>query len=231
MSGFSGDTAGRAAVRTLRMGLAKDRIEGLRVAALLHDIGKMSVPAETLSKPTKLTEVELSLMKAHPETAYEILKRIEFPWPVVEIALWHHERLDGSGYPNVLTNGAICVEARILAVADAVETMASHRPASGVDAALGEIKDHKGKLYDADVVETCIRLFGDGFRFAASGTSPTSERSSRRSRARTTTTAWVGCGTLPSPPPPGGQAGTQRFLLRPRRLRRCYSAVCCLVSA
>jgi len=157
------------------MGMASDKIEGLRVATLLHDIGKMSVPAEILSKPTKLTQVELSLVREHPKAAFEILEGIEFPWPIAEIILQHHERLDGSGYPKGLAESEICLEAKILAVADVVEAMASHRPyrpALGIDAALKEIKDHQGKLYDSEVAEACIQLFADGFEFTPVGAHP-----------------------------------------------------------
>ena len=148
------------------MGLARDRADGLRVAALLHDIGKMSVPAEILSKPGKLTGVEFSLVQEHPQTAHEIVKGIEFPWPIAEIILQHHERLDGSGYPRGLKGEAISQEAKILAVADVVEAMASHRPyrpALGVDKALEEVEREAGVLYDPEVVKACLALFQEGY--------------------------------------------------------------------
>lgn len=159
------------------MRLNQDRIDGLRVAAELHDIGKMSIPAEILSKPAKLTEVEFSLVREHSQTGYEILKDIDFPWPIAEIVLQHHERVDGSGYPRGLAGNQICLEAKILAVADTVEAMASHRPyrpALGIDAALQEIREQEGKLYDAEVVAMCVQLFADGFEFAqvGAGSSP-----------------------------------------------------------
>ena len=149
--------------------LDEAEIGGLRAAGLMHDIGKMAVPAEILSKPSALTPMEMELIRAHPEAAYRILQIVEFPWPVAEIVLQHHERLDGSGYPNGLSGDAIRLEARILAVADVVEAMASHRPyrpARGIDAALKEIRQERGVLYDADVVDACLRVFRErGFTF------------------------------------------------------------------
>ncbi len=145
-----------------KMGLPDTRIEGLRLAATIHDIGKLSVPAEILSKPTRLSPMEFNLIKVHPEAGYNILKDIEFPWPVARIVLEHHERLDGSGYPQGLTGDRLLPESRILAVADVLESMASHRPyrpAVGIEAALEEIERHKGVLYDAAVVEACTALF------------------------------------------------------------------------
>jgi HD-GYP domain-containing protein (c-di-GMP phosphodiesterase class II) len=128
----------------------------------IHDIGKMAVPAEILSKPTKLSDIEFSLVKAHAEKGYEILKDVESPWPLAEIVYQHHERMNGSGYPRSLTGEEILPEARILAVADVVEAMASHRPyrpGLGLNAALAEIENNKGRLYDGDVVDACLRLF------------------------------------------------------------------------
>ena len=147
------------------MGLSEDRIEGLRVAGLLHDIGKTSVPAEILTKPTVLTELEFGVIKEHVRVAYDILSEIDFPWPVAEIVLQHHERLDGSGYPQKLKDDEILLEARILAVADVVEAMSSHRPyrpAYSLAEALEELKRGKGTLYDPEVVEACLRLFSEG---------------------------------------------------------------------
>ena len=138
-----------------KMGLSEKTVAGVRVSGLLHDVGKVSIPAEILSKPGKLTPIEFSLVKEHVRIGFDILKGIVFPWPVAEIVLQHHERLDGSGYPNGLKGDAIRLGARILAVADVVEAMASYRPyrpALGIDAALAEIRDHQGKLYDASVV-------------------------------------------------------------------------------
>ncbi|HEY5498184.1 MAG TPA: HD domain-containing phosphohydrolase, partial [Syntrophales bacterium] len=126
------------------------------------------VPAELLSKPTKLTEIEFSLIKEHARTGYEMLKDVESPWPLAEIVYQHHERMDGSGYPRLLKGEEIIMEARILAVADVVESMASHRPyrpALGLNAALAEIENNKGTLYDADAVDACLRLFREkGFK-------------------------------------------------------------------
>jgi PAS domain S-box-containing protein len=158
-------------VRTIaqEMGLSKDMIEGLRMAGTIHDIGKISVPAEILSKPTKLSDMEYGIIKVHPQSGYDILKEIDFPWPIAQIVLQHHERLNGSGYPNLLKNGQILPEAKILAVADVVEAMASHRPyrpALGIDAALNEIEQNKGVLYDTEAVDICLKLFKEkGFRF------------------------------------------------------------------
>ncbi len=155
------------------LGLGRDRVDSLQVTSLLHDIGKISVPAEILSKPTKLTEVERELVRNHPRMAYDILKRIEFPWPVAEFVLQHHERIDGSGYPNGLHGDQIRLEARIIAVADVVEAISSHRPyrpALGLDAALEEIEQNADRLYDPEVVEACVRLFREkGFRFGSNG--------------------------------------------------------------
>ncbi len=146
------------------MELSEDQINGLRAAGLVHDIGKMAIPSEILSKPGALTEVEFMMMKAHPSIGHEILKQIEFAWPVADIVLQHHERMNGSGYPSGLSNKDILIEARILAVSDVVESMASHRPyraALGINAAMEEIARNSGKLYDAGVVNACVTLFKD----------------------------------------------------------------------
>jgi PAS domain S-box-containing protein/putative nucleotidyltransferase with HDIG domain len=144
------------------MGLPADCIEGIRVAGYLHDVGKIAVPAEILSKPARLSKAEFELVKQHAQQSYEILKGVEFPWPVAEAARQHHERLDGSGYPRGLKGGEIILEARLLAVADTVEAMASHRPyrpALGIEAALAEIETNRGRLYDPTIVDACLRLF------------------------------------------------------------------------
>lgn len=144
------------------MCLPKKRIEGIRLAAIIHDIGKLSVPAEILNKPGKLSELEFSLLKEHARSGYDILKDVVSPWPLADIVHQHHERLDGSGYPNGLKGEEIILEARILAVADVVEAMCSHRPyrpAPGIDAALEEIEKNKGRLYDSEVSDHCLRLF------------------------------------------------------------------------
>ncbi|TET77171.1 MAG: HD domain-containing protein [Candidatus Cloacimonadota bacterium] len=146
------------------MNLSEKQIEGIRIAGLLHDIGKINIPSEILSKPGRLTEIEFSLIKNHPQVSYDILKGIEFPWYVDKIVLQHHERLDGSGYPAGLGKEDILIEAKILGVADVVEAMSSHRPyraALGIDKALGEILEHRGVLYEPEVVNTCINLFAE----------------------------------------------------------------------
>jgi putative nucleotidyltransferase with HDIG domain len=144
-----------------KLGLAEKISEGIRVAGSLHDIGKVYVPAEILSKPSKLTEGEFNIMKTHAQVSYDIIKSINFPWPVAPAVLQHHERMNGSGYPNGLSGDAIALSARILAVADVVEAMSSHRPyrpALGVDKALAEIKLNMGVLYDSKVAGACISL-------------------------------------------------------------------------
>jgi PAS domain S-box-containing protein len=144
------------------MNLPIDIIDGIRMAAAIHDLGKISVPAEILSKPTKLTAIEFSLIKTHSQSGYDILKDIDFPWPIARIVLEHHERMDGSGYPNGLTGDNLLMESRILAVADVVESMASHRPyrpSLGIEAALEEIEKNKGTLYDNAVADACMILF------------------------------------------------------------------------
>ncbi|MGA9756694.1 MAG: HD domain-containing phosphohydrolase [Desulfobaccales bacterium] len=144
------------------LGFSQEQREGIQALGLLHDIGKVAVPAEILSKPGELSEMELNLIKAHPQVGYDILKDIEFPWPIALAVLQHHERLDGSGYPQGLTAPDILLEARILAVADVVEAMASrrpYRPALGIDQALEEISRNRGVLYDPEVVDICVKLF------------------------------------------------------------------------
>ncbi|MFO7929461.1 MAG: HD-GYP domain-containing protein [Candidatus Humimicrobiaceae bacterium] len=149
--------------------LKKDKIKSIKIAASIHDVGKINIPASILSKPGKLTDIEYSLIKTHPKLGSIILKRINFPWPIEKIVLQHHERLNGSGYPNGLVGEEILPVARIIAVADVVEAMSSHRPyraAKGIDAALEEIQSNKGILYDPQVVEVCVNLFtSGGFKF------------------------------------------------------------------
>ena len=151
------------------MGLPKQQIEGIRMAGIIHDLGKISVPAEILSKPGKISESEFSIIKQHPQTGYEILKGIDFNWPVADIVLQHHERLDGSGYPNNFQGDEILLEARVLGVADVIEAMSSHRPyrpALGIDDAFEEITINKGITYDPDVVAAAIDLFSHrGYQF------------------------------------------------------------------
>jgi PAS domain S-box-containing protein len=146
-----------------------ERIQGLRMAAAIHDLGKINVPSAILNKPGPISEHELAIIELHPYTAYEILKDIQFPWPLAETIYQHHERLDGSGYPRQLKGEEILLEARILAVADVVESIASfrpYRPELGLEAALAEIESNKGILYDSSVVEICIKLIKrHGFDF------------------------------------------------------------------
>jgi putative nucleotidyltransferase with HDIG domain len=152
------------------MNLPQEMIKGIRVVGAIHDIGKISVPAEILSKPGRITEAEFSIIKEHPKTGFDILKGIDFPWPVAQAVLQHHERMNGSGYPNRLSGESIILEARVIVVSDVVEAMASHRPyrpALGIGKALEEISRKKGVLYDSSVVDACLRLFNEkGFKFA-----------------------------------------------------------------
>jgi len=146
----------------IEMGLDQNRIDGIHMASSIHDIGKLSVPAEILAKPTKLTDLEFSLIKEHPQVGYEMLKDVESPWPLAQIVYQHHERINGSGYPRNLKGDEIILEARIMAVADVVEAMASHRPyrpGLGIEAALEEIEKNRGILYDTAVADACLRLF------------------------------------------------------------------------
>ena len=153
------------------MGLPEEKIHGIQLAATIHDLGKIRVPAEILAKPGKLTDVEFMLIKVHPQAGYDILKDVDFPWPIADIVLQHHERMDGSGYPQGLKGGQTLLESRIMAVADVVEAMASHRPyraALGIEAALKEIERGRGSAYDAAVADACRKLFREG-RFAFQG--------------------------------------------------------------
>jgi PAS domain S-box-containing protein len=160
-----------AAAIGAELGLDEQRVEGLRVAGHLHDIGKITIPAEILSKPGKLSDIEYRLIQGHPQSGYDVLKDVEFPWPVAQVALQHHERMDGSGYPQGLKDDAIILEARIMAVADVVEAMSSHRPyrpGLGIDKSLAEIERGRGTAYDADVADACLRLFREkGYRLPA----------------------------------------------------------------
>ncbi len=148
-----------------QMGLNEFRVEGLRLGSLLHDLGKVAIPAEILTRPGQLQETEFELIKAHPKSGYAIVRDVPFPWPVKEMVLQHHERIDGSGYPDGLKKEEIILEARILAVADVVEAITSHRPyrpALGIDVALDEIKKGRGKIYCEDVVDACLAVFEEG---------------------------------------------------------------------
>jgi PAS domain S-box-containing protein/putative nucleotidyltransferase with HDIG domain len=160
-----------AAAIAREMDLGGSAVDGLRFGAMIHDLGKIKIPAEILVKPTRLTPIEYELIKGHAQAGYEILKGISFPWPVALMVRQHHERLDGSGYPDGLKDGDIILEARILAVADTVEAMSSHRPyrpGLGIDKALAEIKRGRGATYDTHAVDACVRLFREkGFTLPA----------------------------------------------------------------
>jgi len=151
------------------MGLSQDQIEATRIAGIVHDLGKISVPAEILSKPGEISMIEHMLINTHPQRGFEILDSISFPWPIAQIVLQHHERLDGSGYPAGLKKDNILMEAKVLAVADVVEAMASHRPyrpSRGIQLAMEEITENRGILYDPRVVDACLKLFlNKGFTF------------------------------------------------------------------
>lgn len=153
------------------MGMQSDVLEGLRLAALVHDLGKIRLPSEILNRPGRLGDLEMSLVRGHSQIGTDILEGVDFPWPVAQMIAQHHERMDGSGYPKGLKGNDILMEARIIAVSDVVEAMASHRPyraALGMDKALEEIRDGSGTLYDEDVVKVCLTLFEQrGFQFSS----------------------------------------------------------------
>ena len=152
----------------IKLGLAQERIHGIRLASTVHDVGKVGVPSEILSKPGELTPIEFNLIKLHPGIGYEILKDIEFPWPIAQMVHSHHERQDGSGYPNGLKGEEISLDTCIIAVADVVEAMSSYRPyrpGLGMQAALDEIVSNRGVLYDAQVVDACHQVMDAGFKF------------------------------------------------------------------
>lgn len=168
-SGHQKRVATLAGAIAREMDLSQDQIDGVRMAAMIHDIGKNAIPGQILSKPAELTKLEMGMIKEHPQIGYDILKGIEFPWPVAQMVLQHHERIDGSGYPQGLLGDAIYLGAKILGVADVVEAMASHRPyraSLGLDKAMEEISKNSGILYDLDVVDAGLRLFREkGFEF------------------------------------------------------------------
>ena len=155
------------------MELSEGQIEAIRMAAIIHDIGKIRIPAEILSMPNQLSDSEWSIIKMHPQIAYNIVKDIQFPWPVAKIVLQHHERMNGSGYPMGLSGDSILLEARVLGLADVVEAMVSHRPyrpARGLGKAMEEILHNRGSLYDAKVTDVCLTLFKNkGFKLSKSG--------------------------------------------------------------
>jgi len=161
-SGHQQQVAKLAAAIATEMGLPENQVTAIHMAGALHDIGKINIPAEILSKPGKLNKIEFDLIRTHPGVGREILKSIEFPWPICKMVLQHHERIDGSGYPDGLLADDICLEAKILAVADVVDAMTFHRPyrpARGIKDALAEITKNRGTLYDPEAVDACLRLF------------------------------------------------------------------------
>ncbi len=150
------------------MKVTEEQLQGVRFAAMIHDIGKISVPSEILSKPGKIGITEFEVVKGHSQTGYELLDRIHFPWPISKIVHQHHERLDGSGYPTGLKEDEILLEAKIIAVADIIEAMTSHRPyrpALGIDIAIEEITTNSGTFFDPNVVDACVSIFENGFQF------------------------------------------------------------------
>ncbi len=151
-----------ASIIAEKISLPPERVEAIRISAALHDIGKISVPSEILTKPSRLTDLERELVKTHSQNAYDILKAIDFPYPIADIILQHHERMDGSGYPQGLKGEEILLEARIVAVADVLEAMSAHRPyrpALGIEAAMEEVTRHRGLLYDENVVDACLEIY------------------------------------------------------------------------
>jgi len=152
-----------------KMGLSDYQIKGIELAAKVHDVGKICIPTEILAKPGNINSIERSLIHQHPQVGYDILSKIHFPWPIAEIVLQHHERMDGSGYPDGLTEREILLESKIIGVADVVVAMSSHRPyrpAKGIGQALHEISSNKGILYDSDVVDACLEICKDCTRLA-----------------------------------------------------------------
>ena len=161
-AGHQKRVTGLACAIAKEMNLPNSQIDSIRMAGLVHDIGKIAIPSEILGKPAKLSETEMDLVKTHSKAGYDILKTVEFPWPLAKIVLQHHERIDGSGYPEGLKGNETLLEARILSIADVVEAMATYRPyheTFGIDIALEEILKNKGKLYDPQVVDICVKLF------------------------------------------------------------------------
>jgi response regulator RpfG family c-di-GMP phosphodiesterase len=151
------------------LGFSDNQIDGIRLAGVLHDLGKISVPSELLTKPSRLTEIEYKMIQTHPQIAFDILSEIEFPWPIAQIVYQHHERIDGSGYPLGLSGDDILIEARTITVADTVEAMSSHRPyrpSLGIEEALKEISGQRNVIYDPHIVDACMSLFRDkNFKF------------------------------------------------------------------
>ena len=168
-SGHQQRVAQLACAIARKMELPPDRIEGLRIAALLHDVGKIRIPVSILNRTGQLLDAEMEVIKIHPQISFEILKNIPFPWPCARIVLEHHERLDGNGYPRGLRSDEILLESKILSVADVTEAKSSfrpYRPAQGIEAALSELRQHRGTLYDCDAVDACLALYAGGmFQF------------------------------------------------------------------
>ncbi|MFH2138061.1 MAG: HD domain-containing phosphohydrolase [Candidatus Omnitrophota bacterium] len=147
-----------------QMELSQDRVNAVEMAGAIHDVGKLNIPIEILSKPSQLSKMEFNLITSHPKDGYDIIRHIDFPWPIAEIVLQHHEKINGSGYPRKLSGGDIILEAKILVVADVIEAMTAHRPyreALSIQEALEEIKHNQGILYDDKVVGACVRLFNE----------------------------------------------------------------------
>jgi len=169
-AGHQRRVADLAVAIAVEMGLPPDRIEGLQIAGTLHDLGKISVPSEILTMPRMLTNIEFQIIKNHARAGYEILKDIEFPWPIGRMVLEHHERIDGSGYPQGLPGSQLLLESQILMVADVVEAIASHRPyrpSKGIEFSLEEIAKNRGILYNPETVDACLRLFREkGYNIA-----------------------------------------------------------------
>ncbi len=167
-AGHQTRVANLAAAIAREMNLSQTQIESVHMAGIIHDLGKINVPAEILSKPGKISALEFEIIKTHPQIGYDLLRKIQFPWPIAQIVLQHHEKMDGSGYPQGLKGEEIMIEARIICVADIVEAMSSHRPyrpSMGIDAALAQIKKDRGKLLDPQVVDVCLNLFANGYQF------------------------------------------------------------------
>ena len=161
-AGHEQQVSGIAGLIAQKMSLSYDQVEAIRVAGSLHDIGKIGVPSEILTKPGRLSWLEMEMIKTHTQNAYDILKTIEFPYPIAQIILQHHERMDGSGYPQGLKGEDILLEARIIGVADVLEAMSAHRPyrpALGMEAAMDEIVKNRGAFYDPNVVDTCLGIY------------------------------------------------------------------------
>ncbi len=171
-SGHQNRVADLACAIARAMGLSEDRVYGLQMASVIHDLGKLAIPGEILCKPGRLSGPEYAMIQTHVQSGFNILKKIDFPWPLADIVLQHHERMDGSGYPNGLSGEAIMMEARILSVADVFETIGSHRPyrpSLGLKRAMGELSSNSGSLYDSDVVSVCLSLVdGERFHFKSS---------------------------------------------------------------